>query len=388
MLRQYATNHREKLKLPSGSAAPAHSQKKKKQNWEYAADIQFLLPHLGQHRHMSGNLSTASKASEDEDLLRYAMVENDIPDSVEPTTPSSRDIEPNTPSSQDIEPNTPSSQDIQPTRRPKKKKNDGGQEAFLEKYCDAMVTITRGREEEHTCLSESTYATTTRCTVQLCGGGSEAPRSSGKLGCRLEGRESGSESDRERRTTATEVVDNDPLPSRITARAMTHDESDAQNHYEKATERGSLAKLYIEICDLRQRGEGGEWFQEEEGLDTTTNIRMKWIPILMKIGSSKPSVIMKAMEEIPAVKALASSKQCSLEQIRMRFVSQSTSAQSYMRPIVPAPNRTRAQSYLRPIVIAPNSLAPNGPAPNSPAPNCPAPNYPAPNCPTTVIAVV
>ncbi|CAG0897969.1 unnamed protein product [Cyprideis torosa] len=60
-----------------------------------------------------------------------------------------------------------------------------------------------------------------------------------------------------------------------------------------------------------------------------------------------------------------------------------TSAQSYLRPIVPAPNRTRAQSYLRQIVIAPNSLAPNGPEPNSPAPNCPAPNYPAPNCPTT-----
>ncbi|CAG0889652.1 unnamed protein product [Cyprideis torosa] len=53
IIRNYANSHRERLKLPSGSAAPSDKGHKP---WEYTTEIQFLLPFLGQSRIASSSL--------------------------------------------------------------------------------------------------------------------------------------------------------------------------------------------------------------------------------------------------------------------------------------------------------------------------------------------
>ncbi|GFO12599.1 transcription factor adf-1 [Plakobranchus ocellatus] len=60
--RNYANNHRDRLKMPSGSAASSTRSggKRKRSEWQYAADMQFLLPLLGKHREMDSTMHKSS----------------------------------------------------------------------------------------------------------------------------------------------------------------------------------------------------------------------------------------------------------------------------------------------------------------------------------------
>ncbi|GFO19438.1 hypothetical protein PoB_004594300 [Plakobranchus ocellatus] len=62
ILRNYANNHRDRLKMPSERAASSTTSggKRKKSEWEYAADMQFLLPLLGKHREMDSTMRKSS----------------------------------------------------------------------------------------------------------------------------------------------------------------------------------------------------------------------------------------------------------------------------------------------------------------------------------------
>ncbi|GFO36023.1 hypothetical protein PoB_006252800 [Plakobranchus ocellatus] len=85
--------------MPSGSAASSTTSggKRKKSDWQYAADMQFLLPLLGKQREMDSTMRKSSggkktpASSSNSDILTAAIEQSGIAeDIVNEQTPSTR----------------------------------------------------------------------------------------------------------------------------------------------------------------------------------------------------------------------------------------------------------------------------------------------------------
>ncbi|GFO03449.1 transcription factor adf-1 [Plakobranchus ocellatus] len=74
-LRNYANNHHDRLKMSSGSAASLTTSggKRKKSEWQYAADMQFLLPLLGKHWEMDSTRRKSPLVAKKHLLLRQIV---------------------------------------------------------------------------------------------------------------------------------------------------------------------------------------------------------------------------------------------------------------------------------------------------------------------------
>ncbi|KAK3796705.1 hypothetical protein RRG08_037470 [Elysia crispata] len=132
-LRNYANSHRDRLKIPSGRATSSTTSwgKRKKSEWQYAAEMQFLLPHLGQHREMESTMRKSSGGSKgpaslaNSDILMAAIECSEI---AEDTVNEQRQ--------------TPSTSMSSAPKKPKLP-----QKTSIDMYCEAVTKMIENKEE-------------------------------------------------------------------------------------------------------------------------------------------------------------------------------------------------------------------------------------------------